>query len=85
MLMGYERRMRPLASLRSGWESVDREDNRFRPELSVSESVSLYLALQQEFEGSLQVSEPFFRSTRMAGLAELQLRLLRLNCLGEHH
>jgi hypothetical protein len=78
---GYNRNMRPLDSLRDGWESLEDEKARLLARLSVSESVAQYLALQQEFESSLQASERFFREERMAALTELQHRLLRLNTL----
>jgi len=70
---------RPLASLRQDWERVEREEARLLSALSIADSVRLYLDLQSQFEESLEATERFFRQERLAHLAELQKRLLRLN------
>ena len=70
---------RPLVSLRQDWEKVETEEARLLSALSVADSVRLYLELQSQFEASLEATERFFRQDRLAHLAHLQGRLLRLN------
>ncbi len=75
---------RPLASLRQNWEKVELEEARLLSDLTFADSISQYLEIQREFEDSLEATERFFREERLAHLAQLQLRLLRLNDLKGH-
>ena len=84
MSLRYNRCMRPLGSLRDGWEAIERDQARLSTDLSIPESVQQYLDLQSEFEESLQASESFFRQERIEYLVEFQRRLLRLNDLEGH-
>lgn len=70
--------MRPLSSLREGWEEIEAEETRLLRQMTIQESVARYLALQREFEPQLQATEEFFREERLQHLAELQRRLRRL-------
>ncbi|RPJ59174.1 MAG: hypothetical protein EHM23_14990 [Acidobacteria bacterium] len=76
--------MRPLATLRDGWEGIERDQARLSTDLSIPESVQVYLDLQGEFEESLRETESFFREERIEYLAEFQRRLLRLCDLEGH-
>jgi len=80
----YNRLMRPLGSLRDGWEGIERDQARLSTDLSIAESVQVYLDLQGEFEESLRETESFFREERIEYLAEFQRRLLRLCDLEGH-
>jgi len=71
--------MRPLSSLREGWDEIEAEETRRLRQMTVQETVAEYLALQREFEPQLQATEEFFREERLQHLAELQRRLRRLD------
>jgi len=69
--------MRGLSTLRQGWEEIEAEETRLLRELTIQESMSQLLALQQAFEPQLRQTEALFRADRVAYLEELQLRLRR--------
>jgi len=69
--------MRDLSTLRQGWDEIEAEETRLLRELTVQESMSQLLRLQQAFEPQLQQTEALFRADRIAYLGELQRRLRR--------
>ncbi|MBI3763890.1 MAG: hypothetical protein HY260_18765 [Chloroflexi bacterium] len=73
--------MRPLSSLRDGWDAIEEEEVRLLRSMPIHESVREYLALRAEFEPWLREAEAREGDERLARLAELQDRLRRLDQL----
>lgn len=70
--------MRSLDKARDGWDEFERRKRRFADELTIEESLRIFLSLQQALEPMMEETEEIFRAERMAYLAELQARLLKL-------
>ncbi len=70
--------MAGLASLRHGWEDVERVETELLRAMSVEESVTQWLRLQQAFEYQLQQTADLFAAERRQALATLQERLYKL-------
>ena len=73
--------MRDLKTLREGWDDVAREERQSAQQLTIEQSVRIYLSLCREMAPLMEESEEVFRRDREAYLTELQERLLRLNTL----
>lgn len=56
-----------------------REERHFSEELTIEQSVSIYLALYRDMTPQMEETEELFRRDREAYLTELQSRLRRLN------
>ncbi len=70
--------MAGLASLRHGWEHVERVETELLRAMSAQESVTQWLRLQQAFEYQLQQTADLFAPERRQALATLQERLHKL-------
>ncbi len=70
--------MNSLKRIREGWDALEAEKTRLLRQMTVQESVAQYLELQRALEPQYLQTEALFRPDRMAYLAELQRRLLRL-------
>ena len=73
--------MRDLKTIREGWDEVAREERRSAEQLTIEQSVSIYLSLCRDMAPQMEETEEAFRHDREAYLTELQARLLRLNAL----
>lgn len=71
--------MRDLKTLREGWDEVAREERRSAEQLTIEESVSIYLSLCRDMAPLMEETEEAFRRDRESYLTELQARLRRLN------
>lgn len=71
--------MRDLKTLREGWDEVAREERRSAEQLTIEQSVSIYISLCRDMAPLMEETEELFRRDREAYLTELQARLLRLN------
>ena len=71
--------MRELKTLREGWDEVAREERRSAEQLTIEQSLSLYLSLCRDMASQMEETEDAFQRDRESYLAELQRRLLRLN------
>ena len=71
--------MRDLKTLREGWDEVARAERRSTEQLTIEQSVRIYLSLYQAMAPQMEETEETFRREREAYLTELQARLLRLN------
>jgi hypothetical protein len=71
--------MRDLKTLREGWDEVAREERHSSEELTIEQSVSIYLALYRDMASQMEETEELFRRDRETYLTELQSRLRRLN------
>lgn len=60
--------MRDLSTLRQGWDEIEAEETRLLRELTIQESMSQLLRLQQAVEPQLQQTEALFRADRIAYL-----------------
>ena len=72
-------RMRDLKTLRDGWDEVAREERRSAVQLTIEQSLSIYLSLYRDMASQNDETEEMFRRDRETYLTELQARLLRLN------
>ncbi len=70
--------MRELATLREGWDEVEKIETQLLRAMSVQESLAHWLRLQEAFEYQLQQTAELFAPARRKALAELQARLHRL-------
>jgi hypothetical protein len=73
--------MRDLKTLREGWDEVAREERRCAEQLTIEQSVSIYLSLCRDMAPLMEETEEAFRRDRESYLTELQARLRRLNLL----
>ncbi|HWN99020.1 MAG TPA: hypothetical protein VNS63_07085 [Blastocatellia bacterium] len=71
--------MRDLKTLREGWDEVAREERRSSEQLTIEQSVSIYLSLCRDMAPLMEETEEAFRRDREAYLTEFQARLRRLN------
>ena len=73
--------MRNLASLREGWEEIEREERRIekRENLTIEQKFRVFLSLINSLAPFIKKSEEFFRRDRVAYLIEIQGRLRRLD------
>jgi hypothetical protein len=73
--------MRNLASLREGWDEIEREERRIeeRENLSIEQKFSIFLSLINSLAPFIKKSEEFFRRDRVTYLIETQSRLRRLD------
>lgn len=67
--------MRPLGTIRDGWEAVEKEELRLLRTMTVQESVREYLALRAEFEPWLDEIEERECVERLTRLVALHARL----------
>jgi hypothetical protein len=72
--------MRHLKTLREGWDEVAQEE-RSAEQLTIEQSVGLYLSLCRDMAPQMEETEEAFRADREAYLTELQARLRKLNDL----
>ena len=70
--------MRDLKTLREGWDEVALEERRSAQQLTIEQSVSIYLSLCRDIAPQMEETEEAFRGDREAYLTELQSRLRRL-------
>lgn len=71
--------MRDLKTLREGWDEVARAERNSTEQLTMEQSVRIYLSLYLTMAPQMEETEEIFRRDREAYLTELQERLLRLN------
>lgn len=73
--------MRNLASLREGWEEIEREERRIeeRENLTIEQKFRIFLSLINSLAPFIKKSEEFFRRDRVAYQIEIQDRLIRLD------
>ena len=71
--------MRDLKTLRDGWDEVAREERHSADQLTIEQSVSIYLSLCRDMAPQTEATEEAYRRDREAYLTELQARLLRLD------
>lgn len=71
--------MRSLDKAREGWDEVARQEDRLAQELTIEQSVRIFLSLQDALAPIMDETEALFRSEREAYIAELQARLRRLD------
>jgi len=71
--------MRDLKTLREGWDDVARAEHSSSAELTIEQSVSIYLSLCRDMAPQMEETEAAFRRDREAYLTDLQARLLWLN------
>jgi hypothetical protein len=71
--------MRDLKTHRQGWEEIEREQRRFADDLTIDQSVRIFLSLCDTMAPLMKETEELFRNEREAYLAELQARLRRLD------
>lgn len=71
--------MRDLKTLREGWDEVAREERRSVEQLTIEQSVSIYLSLYRDMSPLMEETEEAYRRDREAYLTELQARLRRLD------
>jgi hypothetical protein len=71
--------MRDLKTLREGWDEVAREERRSSEQLTIEQSVRIYLSLCRDMAPLMEETEEAFRRDRESYLTELQARLRRLN------
>ena len=73
--------MRNLASLREGWDEIEREERRIeeRENLTIEQKFSIFLSLINSLAPFIKKSEEFFRRDRIDYLIEMQNRLRRLD------
>jgi len=73
--------MRNLASLREGWDEIEREERRIeeRENLTIEQKFSIFLSLINSLAPFIKKSEEFFRRDRVDYLIETQSRLRRLD------
>ncbi|HEU4390960.1 MAG TPA: hypothetical protein VFV34_24355 [Blastocatellia bacterium] len=69
--------MRELKTLREGWDEIEREELRLAGELTIEESVRIFVSLCEALEPQMRETEELFRRDREAYLTELQARLRR--------
>jgi hypothetical protein len=71
--------MRDLRTLREGWDEIERHERRLPDDLTIHQSVKIFLALCEALEPAMKETEDLFRRDREAHLCELQTRLRRLD------
>lgn len=71
--------MRDLKTLREGWDEVAREECRSAEQLTIEQSVSIFLSLCRDMAPQMEATEETFRRDRESYLTELQGRLRRLD------
>jgi hypothetical protein len=71
--------MRDLKTLREGWDEIVREERRSAEDLTIEQSLRIYLSLYRDMARQMAETEGTFRRDREAYLTELQSRLRRLN------
>ena len=77
--------MRDLRVLRQGWEERQRAAAGVSCQMTLQESVEIWLRLQQAFEPHLKDTAALFAADRRQTLFELQARLRRLAEWQERH
>jgi hypothetical protein len=77
--------MRELKTLREGWDEVAREERRSAEQLTIEQSVSIYLSLCRDMAPQMEETEEAFRHDRESYLTELQSRLRRLSDFCQQH
>lgn len=70
--------MRNLKTLRDGWDEATQTDARSARQLTVEQSLSIYLSMSRDMASQLAESDETFRPDREVYLTELQSRLLSL-------
>ena len=74
--------MRDLKTLSEGWDEVVREERRSAQQLTIEQSLRIYLSLCQDMAPLMEETEEAFRRDRESYLTELQARLRRLGAVG---
>lgn len=77
--------MRSLATLRGGWDEVEKEERRIERETTIEDNVRDFLSLCEIAAPHLAATEELFRPVRGVEIMELRLRLLRLDKWREKH
>ena len=77
--------MRDLKTLREGWDEVARAEPSSAEQLTIEQSVSIFLSLYQAMAPQMEETEESFRRDREAYLTELQARLRRLGAYLHQH
>ncbi|HEY4491656.1 MAG TPA: hypothetical protein VI958_06615, partial [Acidobacteriota bacterium] len=70
--------MRPLDSVRNGWNELAAEEEKIDRALTIEESVRIYLCLIQTYSPFILQTQDLFRREREEYLSTLQQRLKRL-------
>lgn len=73
--------MRELKTLREGWDEVAREERRSADQLTIEQSVRIYLSLCRDMAPQMLETEDTFRRDREFYLTELQARLRQLSAV----
>jgi hypothetical protein len=71
--------MRSLNTHREGWDEIERQRRALDQDLTVEESVRVYLSLYDALGPMMEETEEHFRPEREAYLTEMQTRLRRLD------
>ena len=71
--------MRDLKTHRQGWDEIERKKSLFADDLTILQSVSIFLSLCETMAPLMKETEELFRNEREAYLTELQARLRRLD------
>jgi len=77
--------MRDLKTHRQGWDEIEREERRFADDLTIVQSVNIFLSLCDTMAPLMKETEELFRQEREAYLTELQARLRLLDNWREQH
>ena len=77
--------MRDLKTLREGWDEIAREERRSAEQLTIEQSLRIYLSLYRDMALQMEETEEAFRGDRESYLTELQSRLRQLNVFRQHH
>jgi hypothetical protein len=76
--------MQSLDKLREGWDEFERRKRHFADDLTIEQSVGIFLLLQESLGPLMDETEELFRPEREAYLAELQRRLRQLEDWRRH-
>ena len=77
--------MRDLKTHRQGWDEVEREERRLADDLTIEQSVRIFISLCDSMAPLMKETEELFRPEREAYLIELQERLRRLEAWRRQH
>ncbi len=69
---------RDLSTLRKNFKDLYEEESHLLNEMSIQESLQIWIELQNAFESQLQQTAPLFEEERRRHLIELQARLAKL-------
>ena len=77
--------MGSLKTLREGWDEIARAERHSTEQLTIEQSVRIFLSLYRSMEPQMKETEEVFRRDREDYLTELQARLRRLNAHRQQH